>query len=336
MRFIFGAAEAGFFPGIILCLTYWFTARERARWVGVFMTAIPLSAVIGGPISGLILDTFNGTMGFSGWQWVFLLEGVPSVIVGFWVLGYLTDRPADAAWLEPDERLALQARLDDERRGREAIRKYTLSEAFTNPRVLGLSVVYFGNVSGNYGLLYWLPQIVKEVASKIELDKITGIPLNSLTGYLVAVPFAFGVVGMVWWTRHSDITGERVWHVAGPAAVAGLSLIAAVYLGNPLAAAVALIVAAIGQYSTASTFWALPTGFLTGSAAAGGIAVINSIGNLGGFVGPYAIGWIKDATGDASLGLLVLAACLIMSGIVTVLLGHDSKIEHAASRAPAE
>jgi ACS family tartrate transporter-like MFS transporter len=300
------------------------------------MTANPLSSVIGGPISGLILDTFSGAMGFSGWQWLFFVEGVPSVIVGLWVLRYLTDKPVDAEWLEPDERIALQAKLDAERSGREAIRKYTLREALTNPRVLGLSVVYFGVVSGNYGLVYWLPQIVKEVASKIELDQITGIPLNSLTGYLVAVPFAFAVVGMVWWTRHSDITGERVWHVAGPAVVSGLSLIAAVYLGDPILAAVALIFAAIGQYSTTSTFWALPTGFLTGSAAAGGIAVINSIANLGGFVGPYAIGWIKDATGDASLGLLVLAACLIVSSIVTVLLGHDSKIELAASRAPAE
>jgi ACS family tartrate transporter-like MFS transporter len=336
MRFIFGAAEAGFFPGIILFLTYWFTANERARWVGIFMTAIPLSSVIGGPISGLILDNFNGAMGLSGWQWLFIVEGVPSVIVGLWVLGYLTDRPADAAWLEPDERIALQARLDAERKEREAIRKYTLGEALTNPRVLGLSVVYFGYVSGNYGLGYWLPQIVKEAAAKSELDKVTGIPLNSLTGYLVAVPFAFAVVAMVWWTRHSDVTGERVWHVAGPAAMGGMSLIAAVYLGNPILAAVALIVAAMGIYSTGATFWALPTGFLTGSAAAGGIAVINSIGNLGGFVGPYAIGWIKDATGDASLGLLVLAACLIMTGIVTVLLGHDSKIEHAASRIPAE
>jgi ACS family tartrate transporter-like MFS transporter len=245
MRFIFGAAEAGFFPGIILFLTYWFTAHERARWVGVFMAAVPLSSVIGGPISGLVLDTFNGVTGLSGWQWLFIIEGAPSVFVGLWVLSYLTDKPGEAAWLEPNERIALQARLDDERKGREAIRKYTLGEALTNPRVLGLSLVWFGINSGAYGLIYWLPQIVKGVATDIGLDKVTGIPINSLTGYLVAVPYAFAIVAMIWWTRHSDATQERVWHVAGPAIVCGLSLMAAAYLSSPVLAAVAITVYAM-------------------------------------------------------------------------------------------
>jgi MFS family permease len=336
MRFIFGAAEAGFFPGIILYLTYWFTAQERARWVGAFMTAIPLSQAIGGPISGLILDTFDGVAALSGWEWLFIIEGVPAVLVGSWVLSYLTDRPRDAAWLEPDERSALQATLDGERERREAIRKYTLAEALRNPRVLGLSLVYFGCVSGNYGLSYWLPQIVKSAATDFGLDHATGIPINSLTGYLVAVPFTCAVVAMVLWTRHSDVTQERVWHVALPASVGGLGLIAAAYLGSPILAALALVLGAMGVNSAISTFWTLPTGFLTGSAAAGGIALINSIGNLGGFVGPYAIGWIKDATGATSLGLVALAACMLMSGLVTVLLGHDSKIEMVARRMPAE
>ena len=336
MRFIFGAAEAGFFPGIILYLTYWFTGAERARWVGVFMAAIPLSSVIGGPVSGLILDTFNGVMGLSGWQWLFIIEGVPSVIVGLWVLSYLTDKPKDAAWLEPNERIAVQARLDDERKNREAIRHYSLREALTNPRVLGLSVVYFGLVSGNYGLGYWLPQIVKGVAADIGLDKVTGIPINALTGYLVAVPYAFAIAAMLWWTRHSDATKERVWHVAGPAIVGGLSLVVAAYLSSPTLAAIALIICAMATYAALPTFWTLPTAFLTGSAAAGGIALINSIGNLGGFVGPYAIGWIKDATGAATLGLVALAACYIAAGLVTLLQGHDTQIEMAGSRVPAE
>jgi ACS family tartrate transporter-like MFS transporter len=174
------------------------------------------------------------------------------------------------------------------------------------------------------------------VATDIGLDKITGIPINSLTGYLVAVPYAFAIVAMIWWTRHSDATQERVWHVAGPAIVSGLSLIAAAYLSSPTLAAIALIVCAMGTYAAVPTFWTLPTGFLTGSAAAGGIALINSIGSLGGFVGPYAMGWIKDATGETTLGLVALAACLIMAGVVTFLMGHDSKIEMAGSRMMAE
>jgi nitrate/nitrite transporter NarK len=177
---------------------------------------------------------------------------------------------------------------------------------------------------------------VKGVATDIGLDQVTGIPINALTGYLVAVPFAFATVAMIWCTRHSDATHERVWHVACPATLGGLSLIAAAYLGNPALAAVAITVCAMGVYAAISTFWTLPTGFLTGSAAAGGIALINSIGNLGGFVGPYAIGWIKDATGETTLGLVVLAAGSIMAGVVTLLMGHDSKLEMAGSHVMAE
>jgi MFS family permease len=190
MRFIFGAAEAGFFPGIILYLTYWFTADERARWAGVFLTGNPITFVVGGPISGLILDTLDGSMGLiiSGWQWLFITEGVPSVLVGLWALRYLTDKPIEAVWLEPEERIALQARLDHERKSREAIRHYKLGEALTNPRVLGLSLPHFGIICGIYGLNYWLPQIVKGMATDIGLDTVTGV--SALTGYLVAVPFA--------------------------------------------------------------------------------------------------------------------------------------------------
>jgi MFS family permease len=336
MRFIFGAAEAGFFPGIILYLTYWFTADERARWVGVFLAGTPLSFVIGGPISGFILDTLDGSLGLGGWQWLFIIEGVPSVLVGLWALRHLTDNPREAAWLEADERIALQARIDHERKSREAIRHYKLGEALTNPRVLGLTLPYFGIVCGVYGLNYWLPQIVKGMATDIGLGKATGVSINALTGYLVAVPFAFATVAMIGWARHSDVTRERIWHVVCPAVIGGLSLIAAAYLSNPILAAAALTVSAMGVYAALPTFWTLPTGFLTGSAAAGGIALINSIGNLGGFVGPYAIGWIKDATGETTLGLVALAACSIMAGVVLLLMGHDSKMEMAGSPTMAE
>jgi ACS family tartrate transporter-like MFS transporter len=336
MRFIFGAAEAGFYPGIILYLTYWFTADERARWLGVFATGGPLALIIGGPISGIILDTLDGYMGLGGWQWLFIVEGVPSVLVGLWALRHLTDKPREAAWLEPDERIALQARIDHERKSREGFRHYKLGEALTNPRVLGLSLAYFGILSGGFGLVYWLPQIFKGVATDIGLDKVTGISINTLTGYLVAVPYAFAMVAMIWWARHSDATHERVWHVVCPAVVSGLSLIAAAYLGNPALAAVALTIGVMGNYAAIPTFWTLPTGFLTGSAAAGGIALINSIGSLGGFAGPYALGWIKDATGETTLGLVVLAVGPIIAGVVTFLIGHDSKIEMAGSRMTAE
>jgi ACS family tartrate transporter-like MFS transporter len=336
MRFIFGAAEAGFVPGIILYLTYWFTADERARWVGVFLSGASLALIIGGPISGLILDTLDGYMGLGGWQWLFIIEGVPSVLVGLWALRHLTDKPGEATWLEPDERIALQARIDHERKSREAIRHYKLGEALTNPRVFALSLVYFGINCGGYGLVYWLPQIVKGVATDIGLDKVTGVSVNALTGYLVAVPYAFAILAMIWWTRHSDVTHERVWHVGCPAVVMGLSLIAAAYLGNPVLAAVALIICTMGYLAANNTFWTLPTGFLTGSAAAGGIALINSMGGLGGFVGPYAFGWIKDATGEITLGLVVLATGPIMAGVVTFLMGHDSKMEMAGSRMTTE
>jgi nitrate/nitrite transporter NarK len=181
-----------------------------------------------------------------------------------------------------------------------------------------------------------LPQIVKGVATDTGLDNITGISINALTGYLIAVPYAFATVAMIWWARHSDAARERVWHVVCPAVVSGLSLIGAAYVGNPAFTAIALTIGLMGALSALPTFWTLPTGFLTGSTAAGGIAVINSIGNPGGFVGPYAIGWIKDATGEITLGLVVLAACPIMAGVVTFLMGHDSKMELAGGHMMAE
>jgi MFS transporter, ACS family, tartrate transporter len=174
------------------------------------------------------------------------------------------------------------------------------------------------------------------MATDIGLDNVTGILINALTGYLVAVPYAFATVAVIWWARHSDVTHERVWHVVCPAVVSGLSLIGAAYLGNPALAAIALTSGVMGALAATATFWTLPTGFLTGSAAAGGIALIGSIGNLGGFVGPYVIGWIKDATGDVTLGLVMLAAGPIMAGVVTFLMGHDSKMEMAGSRVMAE
>jgi MFS family permease len=335
MRFLLGVAEAGFFPGIILYLTYWFTAEERARWVGWFMAAIPLSSVIGGPISGWILDGTHLAFGLHGWQWLFILEGIPSIIVGLLVLIYLRDKPAQVTWLTPQERDTVTARLEAERVQREAIRKYSLWESLTNPRILLLGLVYFGLVCGNYGLGYWLPTIVKGVITTLQLDKTSGVPLNTMTGYLVAIPYAFAIVAMIWWTKRSDLKRERVFHVAAPAIFGGVALIAAAYLTNPYLAGIAVTLCAMGTYAAIPTFWALPTGILTGTAAAAGIALVNSIGNLGGFFGPYMVGWITQHTGTPTLGLVALAGAYIMAGVVTFLLGHDRRIEMAASETPA-
>jgi MFS transporter, ACS family, tartrate transporter len=315
LRFLLGAAEAGFFPGIILYLTYWFPAQHRARIVGAFMVAIPVSSVIGSPISGLILN-LDGVAGLAGWQWLFIIEGIPSVLLGSVVLAYLTDKPHVAVWLPTAERNWLTDRLEAERRHREQIRHYTLWQALRDPRVLALSLVYFGVVAANYGLSFWLPQIVKNFGLS-----------NVATGFVTAIPYVFGAVAMVLWGRRSDAVRERKWHTAGAALVAALGLAASARLGSPALTMIAVSVAALGIFAVLPVFWTLPTAMLTGSAAAGGIALINSIGNLAGFAGPYAMGWIKEATGDFSWGLLALAAGPLLSAIIVLVIGHNPALE---------
>ncbi len=316
VRFALGAAEAGFFPGIILYLTYWFTAAERAKMVGLFMVAVALSGVIGSPLSSTILTSLGGYLGLKGWQWLFIIEAAPAMILGVVTYFYLTDKPVDAHWLTAEERNSITSRLDAERAGREAIRKFSLGEALTHPRVLGLSLVYFGVVTGLYGLGFWLPQIVK--ASGLS---------TSMTGWVVAIPYVFSAIIMIPWTRHSDHTGERVWHVALAAFLGGAGLIAGAYLRDPVLAMVALTLGSIGTFAALPTFWTLPTALLTGTAAAGGIALINALGNVGGFVGPYLVGWIRDKFGDPALATASLGGFLILAGIVTLVLGHDKRME---------
>ncbi|MBV9112507.1 MAG: MFS transporter [Hyphomicrobiales bacterium] len=318
IRFLLGLAEAGFFPGIILFLTYWFTAKDRAKMVGMFMAAIPLSSVIGAPVSSQILAHVDGLMGLAGWKWLFILEAVPTVILGFVAFGYLTDRPEKATWLTAPEREVLSQTLANEKIEREAMRHYSLGEALSNPRVLALSAIYFGNVTCNYGLGFFMPQILQRF----------GIPIADV-GWYVAIPYLLAMISMVVWSRHSDETGERVWHVAGPLILAGLSFIGAGYAGSLALALIAFSLAAIGIYASVCTFWALPTGFLTGAAAAGGIALINSLGNLGGFVGPSIVGHVKQVTGTDSAALLALAAFPILAGFLTLIIGHDKQMEMA-------
>jgi D-galactonate transporter len=308
VRVLLGIAEAGFFPGIIFFLTLWFPTVYRARIIGSFMAAIPLSSVIGAPISGALLG-LNGVMGLKGWQWLFILEALPALLLSFVVYFYLTDRPSDAAWLQPDERAWLIERLRQEAAAREAARRYTVAQALTNPRVLALSAAYFGATATNYGLSFFLPQIVKAFGVS-----------NVQAGIITALPYVAGTIAIVWWGRHSDRTLERRYHFAGALFVASAGIAASTALPNPVLKMVALTIAGLGIFACLPVFWTLPTAFLSGAAAAGGIALINSIGNLAGFAGPYAVGLLKDATGSYTPGLLSLAAAGLAATIIVIIL----------------
>jgi MFS transporter, ACS family, tartrate transporter len=322
VRFLLGAAEAGFFPGIILFLTYWFPAVYRARMVGRFMAAIPISTVIGAPLSGLILG-MNGILGLKGWQWLFICEGLPTVLLGLVVLLTLTDGPAKADWLEADERSWLIERLRRERSVREAHGRHTLWEALSHPRVLTLSMAYFGTAAASYALSFWLPTIVKGFGYS-----------NLRTGFVTAIPYLIGVVAVVVWPLISDRMRERKWNTALAFLVTAGGIAGSTYFPDPVHKIAVLSIAAIGLFAIAPLFWTLPTAFLSGTAAAGGIALINSIGNLAGFAAPFVMGYLKDATGGFTAGLLLVAAFPLLSAILVLLLGHNVALERAA--APAE
>jgi MFS transporter, ACS family, tartrate transporter len=317
IRVLLGAAEAGFFPGIIFYLTLWFPTEYRARIVGYFMAAIPLSTVIGAPISGALLY-LHGGLGLAGWQWLFIVEALPSIILAGVVFFYLTDRPAEAVWLAPDEREWLAERLELEQRSRKAARDYRVLESLVNPRVLGLSLVYFGAVATNYGLGFFLPQIVKAFGLNI-----------FLTTLISATPYVVGTIGMVWWGRRSDRVAERRFHTAFPLFLAAAGIAVSTALDDPLLKMISFCIAGFGIFACLPVFWTLPTAFLSGAAAAAGIAVINSIGNLAGFAGPFAMGWIKDHTGSYAGGLLLLAGLGIIAMGMVLMLGHDQASEHA-------
>ena len=319
LRFIFGLAEAGFFPGIILFLTFWFPSEVRARMVGLFMVAVPVSSLIGAPLSSWILSAVgDGLWGLRGWQWMFIIEGLPTFLTGFVVLRYLNNGPEEAKWLEPDEREWLVRRLAAERANKEAVRRFTLKEALTHPRVLALALVYFGVVVGLYGLGLWLPQIVKNFGASI-----------MQTGLLAALPGLVGAIAMVLWTRHSDATGERKWHMALPAIAGAAAFAISASVASPAISFAFLTIAAACIYAALPSFWPLPTAMLSGAAAAGGIALINALGNLGGFVGPTLVGWMKDATGSFAAGLYGLAGFMLLAGVVTLIVGHDARLERA-------
>jgi MFS transporter, ACS family, tartrate transporter len=318
LRLLLGVAEAGFFPGIIYYLTYWYPARERARAYSAFLAAIPLSGIVGSPISGALLE-LDGTGGLAGWQWLFLLEGIPSVFVGVWVLSYLTDRPSQARWLTARETEWLERTLEAERAQMAEPHGAGVMRALRNPDVWHLALIYFLVVVGLYGFALWLPQLVKT---------IPGLS-NFQIGLVTAIPYLVAALGMVLVGSHSDRTGERYLHMAVSTLVGAAGFVLAAYLRSPVPLVGALAVIAFGVLAPIGVFWALPTAFLKGRAAAGGIAFINSVGALGGFVGPYAVGLVRERTGSFEAALLTLAAVMLASAAAGVWL----RVRAAAGRA---
>jgi D-galactonate transporter len=306
LRFLLGVAEAGFFPGVILYLTYWYPARRRARIVALFMTAVAFSGIVGGPLSGWIMQTFAGVNGWAGWQWLFVLEGIPSVLLGIWVLFYLDDGIRHAKWLSEDEKQLLEAEIAKEEKTKHNL---TLGQVFASGKVWLLAFIYFSFIMGLYGVSFWLPQLIKAAGVKDVLD----------IGLLTTIPYAAAVVLMLVLGRSSDKSGERRWHIAGAALLGGAGLIAsAIYGNNVVLAMAALTLATAGIISTLPLFWTLPTALLGGTAAAAGIAMINSIGNLAGFASPYLVGVIKDATQSTANGIYLLAASLFVGALLVL------------------
>jgi ACS family tartrate transporter-like MFS transporter len=310
-RFMLGAAEAGFFPGMILYLTYWFPASQRARIIGTFFIAVPFSNVIGAPLSTALMGIEG--VGLRGWQWMFLLEGAPAILLAFVVLRYLTDRPGDAHWLSAEEKGVLIKALEAEQPSAVAPVARTLKQGLLNPRIWLFGAIYFGITVGIYGLGFWLPQILQGFGN-LSRGEI---------GLIAAIPYAVASAVMFFWSRHSDRTRERVWHVAMPAFMAGVGfVVAALLLSTPLLAFVGLILAASGVFAVVPAFWTLPLSVLGGAAAAGGIALVNSIGNLGGYLGPFIVGYFRDASQSYATGLLAMAGFITMTGLLALVAGR--------------
>lgn len=305
LRFFLGAAEAGFFPGIILYLTFWFPSEQRGRIVALFMTAIAMSGVIGGPLSGLIMTSMSGINGWAGWQWLFLIEGLPSILMGVIVFFYLDDSIAQAKWLSPAEKDVLQANIAAEQKTQVHM---TIGQTFKNPQVLMLSGLYFFFIMGLYGVSFWLPQLIKNLGVKDIMN----------VGLLSAIPYGVAAVCMVLVGQSSDRLAERRWHLVVPASLGAVGLVLSGVFGNqPVLGMLALTLGTAGILSVLPVFWTLPTAFLTGASAAAGIALVNSIGNLAGFLSPYMVGLVKDATGNTTLALYMLACSMALGAILT-------------------
>jgi ACS family tartrate transporter-like MFS transporter len=307
LRFALGVAEAGFFPGMIYYLTEWFPSAVRARAIAILYIAVPASNAIAAVLSGAILG-MDGVLGLKGWQWIFIIEATPAVLLAFVVLWLMTDRPGIATWLKPEEREWLESELAAERSRVESAGPTSMLRALVDWRVLVLSSIYLTGVTASYGVVFFLPQIIKDLGLS-----------NFNTALVTAIPYVFGTIGLVLWGYSSDRRKERRWHLIVSTALAAVGLFCAGWLSHSLWAVVAVAVAAIGIYGSRPSFWPMPSLFLTGGAAAVGMALINSIGNLGGYVGPMIVGWIKDSTKSFEMALYFLGACALLSAVITLL-----------------
>ncbi len=315
IRFLLGAAEAGFFPGMILYFTYWYPARYRGRVISTLFLAQPIANGLASAASGLILE-MNGLLGLKGWQWVFIIEALPAILLAAVVLKVMTDRPSVADWLEDGEKAWIENELESERLAVETGGRLRMWQALKDPRVLKLSFIYFTSTTANYGIVFFLPQIVK------------GLGLTNVqTGFVSAIPYIIGVAGLLLWGWSSDRTQERRWHLITAIVVGALGLTLAGWWGSTYVGLAGITIAVIGLYGSRTAFWPMPSLFLTGTAAAAGIALVNAIGNLGGYLGPFAVGWIKDATKSFEMGLYFLAGFSLL-GAVVVYFGTRQLARH--------
>ncbi len=305
LRFLLGIAEAGFFPGVIFYLTLWYPSRMRATRTAWFVSAIAVSGVIGNPISGLIMDKLSGLHGLAGWQWLFIAEGIPSILVGIWVIFFLDSSINEANWLTDEQKELLAKNLAAEETTKS---QHRLSDAFKSGTVWVLCFIYFTLMIGLYGIAFWLPTIVKAFGVKGYLD----------VGLITAIPYGVAVIGMIILSYHSDKTGERRLHyVCNTIAGAAGLVLSGVYASNPYLAITFLSIGTLGVIGSMPLFWPLPSAFLTGTAAAAGIGWVNSVGNLGGYIGPNVPVWAKAISTDKSAALYIIAAVLVLGALVT-------------------
>jgi D-galactonate transporter len=308
MRLLLGVAESGFFPGMILYLTYWFPSHRRANMVALLLAGSAVSGIIGGPVSGAIMRFFAGAHGIAGWQWLFILEAVPAVILGVVVFYSFDDRVLHATWLSPEEKVAIAAEIDEE----AGVKTHTtILSVFLSPRIWLMGSIYFGIEMGSYAIGFWLPTIIRE----------TGVTDSFQIGLRTIVPYSLALISMILTGRHSDRTRERRWHVVLPCLIAAVGFVLCTQgAGSPLLAALGMNMAVVGVVTAVPMFWALPTSFLGGAAAAAGIALVNCTGNLGGFFSPAIIGFLKTHTGTLNSGLLLIAACMLASALLILTL----------------